>query len=101
MSTTNTDAGLGRQVPTVTRRSMIRTGGLAALAATVAGFAAPTPPAQAAPLLPAATDVPLIDRAEALVVELQQIMLQLDGETASTWATSWTCWARLLPCATT
>src|SRR5207237_1001167 len=33
----------------------------------------------AALLLLPATDVPLIDRADELVVELQQIMLQLDG----------------------
>ena len=37
------------------------------------------PAIRAAPLPPAATDVPLIDRAEALLVELQAILLRLDG----------------------
>jgi hypothetical protein len=49
MSTTSIGAGLGRPVPTLTRRSAIRTGGLAALAAgllgTVDATEASTPPA--------------------------------------------------------
>jgi hypothetical protein len=76
------DAAVGRQVP-ITRRSAIRTGGLAALAATVAGIAGPALPvagvADSTPLPPAANDVPLIDRAEAMLVELQQIMLDIDS----------------------
>jgi len=78
MSTTILDAGVGRQVP-ITRRHAIRTGALAVLAATVAGLAAPALPALAAPLPPAADDSPSIDRAEALLVELQAILLRLDG----------------------
>jgi hypothetical protein len=78
MSDTIIDAGHVQQVP-VTRRAAIRTGGLAALAASLLGTVAPASAAFAEPTpLPVTADVPLIDQAEVMLVELQRIMLQLD-----------------------
>lgn len=73
MSTEMIDAGVGRPVP-LTRRSVIRAGGLAALAATVVGLR----PSAAVVAAPAPADIPWIDQAEALLVELCGILPHLD-----------------------
>lgn len=56
----------------ITRRAAIRSGTLGALAASVAGLLPSTPaPALAAP------ELPLIDRAEALVLQLEALLLAM------------------------
>jgi hypothetical protein len=57
--------------PTMSRRSALKTGTIAALGVGLMVAAG-------APVKPVAADVPLIDRAETMLVELQSIMLQLD-----------------------
>jgi len=62
---------------TITRRRVIGTGALAALAATVAGLVAPSPPAQAAPVPPA--PLPLLVVEQAAEEEIRAMLLVLRG----------------------